>query len=442
MQFSGFQQRHTWSILGTALVLAAFITIIAAVFHIDGLPSQPFACDEFECADPIYDLRAPYGAVTGSAFLAGTTGFLLLTLGRPIHSTRFTQRPCGWSRVGINSLLAVGVSFGVLFPWWALTQMPWTVPRLTLVITLGLTLVHFTVWYWLRRQHGKDRDAWATALIIQAAASFLTVAISVPLFFFAPWLALVAQPIFLLIGAKLGALPPKEEPEHPSAERDTVVSTPRLIATAAGGVVIAITTTWAALPRPIPQDLQPRVEAGDWPIQQDPDPPPPVESPRSPTPSRTPATEPTRQAPACTAAAVDVTIDGWDAATGARAAALVVTTEHTSQACQLQGIPEFRILQAGEDLNVTVSEYGLSSETQDVYENITVGPGESAEATLHWRGERSAYHDDSAQQAEIRIDNTWIEAEFEFHQSAIPRSSPFDLIKHSELKISEWTPGS
>src|SRR5699024_4920263 len=128
--------------------------------------------------------------------------------------------------------------------------------------------------------------------------------------------------------------------------------------------------------------------------------------------------------------------------TGARAAALAVTNEHTSQACQLQGISEFRILQAGEDLNVTVSEYGLSSETQDVYENITVGPGESAEATLHWRGARSAYHDDSAQQAEIRIADTWIEAEFEFHQSAIPRSSPFDLINHSELKISEWVPSS
>lgn len=130
-------------------------------------------------------------------------------------------------------------------------------------------------------------------------------------------------------GSQARSTAPKKEPEHPSAERDTVVST--LIATAAGGVVIAIATTWAALTRPIPEDLQPRVEAGDWPIRQDPDPPPPVESPRSPTPSRTPATEPTRQAPACTAAAVDVTIDGWDAATGARAAAFVVTNEHTSQ---------------------------------------------------------------------------------------------------------------
>src|SRR5699024_12265331 len=163
---------------------------------------------------------------------------------------------------------------------------------------------------------------------------------------------------------------------------DMAVSPPRLIATAASGALIASATTWPALPRPIPEDLQPRVEAGDWPIRQDPDPPPPVESPRSPTPSRTPATEPTRQAPACTAAAVDVTIDGWDAATGSRAAALVVTTEHTSRACQLPGIPGLRILQAGADLHVTVSEYGLSSETQDVYENITVGPGESAEATL------------------------------------------------------------
>lgn len=442
MQQVRLLRRHMWGIAGTLLIIAAFIVLCAASVHVRGLPAEPWACDEFDCADPIYDLRAPYVPITIGALLTGTVGIILLILARPIRWASFAGRPRGWSRALLNTILCVGLAAGVLIPWWALLSgvINWSVPTVSLVVVLGLTTVHIMLWAWLRRQHGRDRDSWGAALAVQAIVSVATVSISAP---FLPLTYLLAPPmqlILLLVGARIAAKMLQGEGEEQYLEREKAASTIQIVAVAGLVVVIGIGTVWASLPRPVPEALQARIDAGDWPIRKDAE----ESRPQQPAPSepaaRTPATQPTQAAPECKASALDMTIEGWDAATGARAATLVVTNSHASDACQLQGLPGFRIIQAGDDLDVEINEYDISPSTEDLYSTITIGPQESAESVLYWRGERSAYHDDSTQRAQVLIDDTWVQADFEFQEGNTPSDSPFDVVEHSELDISKWSP--
>lgn len=69
-----------------------------------------------------------------------------------------------------------------------------------------------------------------------------------------------------------------------------------------------------------------------------------------------------------------MTVDGWDAATGTRAAALVVTNDDASSACQLQGLPNLRIMQSGQDLEINVNEYEPSNNEEYSYSIIMMSP--------------------------------------------------------------------
>lgn len=130
-------------------------------------------------------------------------------------------------------------------------------------------------------------------------------------------------------------------------------------------------------------------------------------------------------------------VPGWDATPGARAAALVVTNDD-AHACQLQGRPELRIFPAGQSLEVNVKEYELSENNQENYFADTIAPGQSTQATLYWRGERSAYHDDSAQKVEVYVNEAWVAAEFRFSEHVPVMDSPFDLIHDEDLEIGQW----
>ncbi|OAV62868.1 DUF4232 domain-containing protein [Enteractinococcus helveticum] len=222
-----------------------------------------------------------------------------------------------------------------------------------------------------------------------------------------------------------------DAPNRPASKRQRT-------ATIASIVVIACTAIWAAWPRYLTGDIErsgpehhpsPRMETpSDSPT------PSPITPPATPEPTAAP----TQAASACEASALDVTIGGWDAATGARGAGIVVTN-HSAGACQLQGMPDLRIIQAGQDLEVNVSEYELSEDGQETYSTITVGPGQSAQAIVYWRGERGAHHDDSAQQVQIMVNGAWLDAAFEFHEHMQPMDSPFDVLPGSELEIGKWT---
>lgn len=98
MQLAKCHRRQAWAILGPALVIAAFLVVAAASFHVKGLPAQPWACDEYECVDPSYDLRAPYAVIARGALLAGIIGMLLLIPARPLLWSRHSGCPRGWSR--------------------------------------------------------------------------------------------------------------------------------------------------------------------------------------------------------------------------------------------------------------------------------------------------------------------------------------------------------
>lgn len=445
MQIAAYQQRRGLGIIGMSLIVAAIIVLVTASFHVRGLPSTPFACDEFECADPIYDLRTPYALIAGGAVLSVIVGFILVVPGRPIRWGKYSAPPRRWSRVLSNLILWLGLLTGVLLPWWILMMdlIAWNVPTVSLIATLGAAFVHVILWWWLRRQSGQDRRAWNAALAIQIPATILTAAVSLPLIVFAALTAPAAQLILLFIGAKMASNALTDEEEAPSDERCKPASPVQIIVTGATVTAIAAVTVWASWARPIPEDLQPRIAAGDWPIRKKPDQSTsnsqhPTET--TSTPSETPPGDPTQTAPPCDASALEVSIDSWDASTGSRSAALVATNAQNPDACQLQGLPGFRIIQADEDLEVIPNERDSSYSDEELYSTITLQPGRSAEAILYWRGERGAYHDDSAQQVEVKINNTWVEANFEFEQLKYTQDSPFDLIQHSEIEIGQWSP--
>ena len=101
-------------------------------------------------------------------------------------------------------------------------------------------------------------------------------------------------------------------------------------------------------------------------------------------------------------------------------------------------MPELRIMQAGQDLDVNVASTNSPNMNRKP-ETITIGPGQSAQAIVYWRGERGAHHDDSAQQVEVMVNGSWLDAAFEFHEHMQPMESPFDVVDGSELEIGQWS---
>lgn len=126
---------------------------------------------------------------------------------------------------------------------------------------------------------------------------------------------------------------------------------------------------------------------------------------------------------------------------GTRAATLIVTNEGGDYDCQLRGTPDFRLVEAGVDLDLDIDSLELSYETNEpLYTNITLEPGQSAEAALFWRGEQRSYQDEAAQQAQVKLSDVWVDVDVDVTGLNGTDVSPFDLRQHSELEIGKWSP--
>ena len=443
-------QRQLWAALGSTLILAAFIVLVSVSIQSQGL-SSPWEMDATQDA-AIHNLNNLYPWLAGSALIAGLLGLLALVAGRPSQWARFPGRPRGRTYLLWLGGLAIKIFITMWLPWWAFMywSAPMTGPSMTLLFFASAAAVQFTLWWWIRRQTGHDQEAWGSALAIQLIALVITfgiVMVTIAIIADTPasdngfvlLMLPVSHPILLFVGALLTArsLGP-DSTTHNDDAHNIPASKLQRTAAVASIAVIAIATIWAAWPRYLPGDIEPRApESHPSPGAATPS-DSPAPSPSTPPATPEPSIDPTQAAPACEASALDVTIGGWDAATGARAAALVVANDD-AHACKLQGMPDLRIVQADEDLEVNVREYELSEDGQETYETITIGPGQAAQAIVYWRGERSANHDDSAQQVEVMVNGVWLDSAFEFHEHMQPIESPFDVIHGSEVEIGSWT---
>lgn len=446
-----YQHRRSLGIIGTVLVIAALTVAIAANIHITGLPVRPLSCSRIDCTDEIYDLRTPYAWFAFAAAVAWFIGFLLLSSARPSRTVLgAVPEARGWKRPGF--LLLVGLLLGVVVPWLLVMfgQVSRGVPRIALLLMLATATVHITLWWWLRSRSGKDRAAWSAAFAIQIIGSLLLVALLVT-----PQLPIglqflpVIQLLIYLGGTRIavGALRTDATQDERRVQSSPSGPVPTLVVRLTVGF-IAIATIWAAWPQPVSDVLQARIERGNWPLkttdrQTSWVPSPSNQSP-APSPSSTPTAPPTgspsKTAPQCTAEVLDVTIDGWDAATGIRAASINVTNENGEAACELRGRPDFRVLQSAEDLHLEVTDLEPYREVAEtVQPDMVLDPGESARALLYWRGERSAYDDDSAQLAQVRFDELWVDARFEFYGPSATSESPIDLVPNGTIEIGQWS---
>lgn len=448
---NGHQYRGSFGIIGAALLIAALTVAIAANIHITGLPERPLSCSRIDCTDVIYDLRTPYAWLALAAVVAWFVGFLLLGCARPSRSVLGTvPKVRGWKRPGF--LLTVGLVLGVVVPWLLVIfgHVSRGVPRIALLLMLATATVHITLWWWLRHRSGKDRGAWSAAFAIQIIGSLVLVALELT-----PQLPVGLQfmpviQLFIYLGGALiavGALQADAAQDKRRIQSATSGSVPTLVDRIVVGF-IAIATIWAAWPQPISEDLQARIERGNWPLsttdrQTSWVPGPSNQSPAplpSSTPTEPPTASPSETAPQCTAEVLDVTIDGWDAATGIRAASINVTNENGQAACELRCRPDFRVLQSAEDLHLEVTDLESSREVAEIVQpDMVLGPGESARALLYWRGERSAYDDDSAQRAQVRFHEQWVDARFEFHHPSATSDSPIDLVPNGTIEIGQWS---
>jgi len=159
-------------------------------------------------------------------------------------------------------------------------------------------------------------------------------------------------------------------------------------------------------------------------------------APAAPGPTQKPTSVSARQP--CSPGDLTMTLDGFDAAMGARAASVMVSNQGES-ACYLDGFATVRLLQGGQPLKLRI---GTTSSEQPGMAfdghatRVGIAPGHAARASLYWRGYGNAADQKTPQSLEVRLRPG---------VAAVPLevTGPlFDLIDGGELRVGNWLPAA
>lgn len=184
---SRHQQRSNWGTLRVVLVTAALAILAATNLPIPGLRGH-----------------APYAWIAAGAVCVGFVGFIFLIRTRPTRWPQYEAPSRGWASILPRLVLLLGLAIGVWRSWLVFLAVPTSsVPQFALMYFLASIVVHYTLWWWLRRQTGKDRRAWIAALIIQVLGTALMVAIALTLMFIDLRLIPLAHLACLFIGVSV-----------------------------------------------------------------------------------------------------------------------------------------------------------------------------------------------------------------------------------------------
>ncbi|WP_409484314.1 DUF4232 domain-containing protein [Arsenicicoccus dermatophilus] len=156
-------------------------------------------------------------------------------------------------------------------------------------------------------------------------------------------------------------------------------------------LVIPVGAGWMSL-REVRDDLRNAYPPAPTPRVAPPTPPPSPPAP-PPRPSRSTASMPRP----CTSGDLTLAVAGWDAALGITAASLVITN-HAATACFVDGQPDIRLVQAGEDLWLRTPATATSDRGR-----VTVLPGHTAAASMTWKGSRQMADTRNDQTLTVRI---------------------------------------
>ncbi|MGY1824694.1 DUF4232 domain-containing protein [Geodermatophilus sp. SYSU D00079] len=183
--------------------------------------------------------------------------------------------------------------------------------------------------------------------------------------------------------------------------------------------------------------------AGDPPLPEErriPAPPPapaPSPPPPLPAPVTTPPPPPVAADLRCTPEDLDLTVVGFDAALGARAAS--VQAHNTGDvACWVEGVPVVTLLQGGRPLSLTVEPGNGPTGGPAVAQRVGLVPGGTASALLTWRTYAGWADAETPQSVTVALDPASPAVEAGIVGG--PPGAPFDLADGGAWGIAPWAP--
>ncbi|MGY5885279.1 DUF4232 domain-containing protein [Modestobacter lacusdianchii] len=165
--------------------------------------------------------------------------------------------------------------------------------------------------------------------------------------------------------------------------------------------------------------------------------PPPTPSPApAPPPEPEPTPEPVVAEQPCAQSDLTFRVGGFDAAMGARAAAVEATNDG-SAACWLEGVPVVVLLQGGRPLALQVGPGETPEGAPAQAQRVGVAPGGTAIALLTWRSYGGWADLETPQAVTVALDasSTLVAAELDGGGAA-----PFDIADGGAWAIAPWAP--
>ncbi|MGY1602443.1 DUF4232 domain-containing protein [Geodermatophilus sp. SYSU D00815] len=371
--------RGRWRSTPYVLLAGGFLVMLLA-----GSAAGRYSPGWFDPGDPLPCGCSPEEAASARASLwiwvaAGAVGALAGTLLLVRRLDPAPRRPAGPLPTAAHALLAGMVGFVVpVVLFLPVVFLLLVGDHLVPLAALGAWLVHAAAVAGADRGVGAEwsspRRSWLTGLAAGALGSG------------AAWAVLLAWPtarnavpavvdaavVALTVLAARTLLAPRGGGSRAGRVVGTVAA-----AGAVALVVVAVLAPAALLPRP-----EPVVAAGPVPAVPTTEPPVAPPTGAAPAPATTPP--PVEAEVPCDPADLRFAVTGWDAAMGARSAAVEATNTGT-RPCWVAGVPVVTLLQGGRPLALTVEEGRTADGSPPVVQRVGLAPGGHAYALLDWR---------------------------------------------------------
>ncbi|WP_113839330.1 DUF4232 domain-containing protein [Blastococcus sp. TF02A-26] len=362
-------------------------------------------------------------------------GVVLLTLALPSTTSRSGARAAARPRpAGLHALAAAAVVAGAtvvlaLPAWFSLLLGEHLLPMVAVGGWLAEAVLLAAVHAWATAV--SSRRSWAAGLTASAAGLAAAVPVSLAgVHLGDAWAVLLAQGV-----AVAGAVLVTRAVAGPwrTARAGTGLRVAGVLAVLAivAGVLVAATSTVeqdrvAAFPS-LPEPAYPPPDAV----------PPPVPVPPAPTvPEATPP-EPVLADVPCDPADLLLSVGGFDAALGARAASVEATNAGAAP-CWLEGVPAVTLWQGGRPLRLVVEPGSVPTGGPAVVQRVGIAPGGSAYALLTWRTYAGWADDVTPQSVTVAVDPSALPVEVRVEGRGQP--APFDIADGGTWGIAPWAP--
>jgi hypothetical protein len=410
--------------------LTALVAAMGASWYVSAWPEDRSWCGELSRC-PALDADAAFRLLwwpvgLGLAVLAAAA--VLLAASMPPRLRSATGRPlAGPVHALVAGLVALGSAFllGVTLliaafvgPHLLVVALTAAWPAQAAAVVLAGRLV--------RAAPRTSRAEWVTALLVSALGVGAVVLVGL----YDARAGVTAFPVVDALVVAIGVLVQRSVTGLAQARRPTWPSLAGGVAVLTVGAVLLLQLLVPGAPGRIAR--LPVVAAA--PATPTPAPTTPTPAPATPTPAPTPAVA--ADAP-CAQSDLTFSVGGFDAAMGARAAALVATNTGASS-CWLEGVPVVVLLQGGRPLALQVGPGQTAEGAPATSQRVGVAPGGTAVALLTWRSYGGWADLETPQAVTVALD-----ASTTLVSAALPAgagAAPFDIADGGAWGIAPWAP--